>query len=76
MAKSTDWMPGPRAEILGMCAKWMAYMTEERRTAWGVPAAEYTALGNLLGAAQALFMRARDEAERTHVITVRCQAAF
>jgi hypothetical protein len=40
-----DWMPGPRAEILGMCAKWMMYMTEDRRTAWGAPAAEFTALG-------------------------------
>jgi hypothetical protein len=27
---STDWMPGARSEILAMCMKWMAYMTEER----------------------------------------------
>jgi hypothetical protein len=69
-------MPGARGEILAMCMKWMDYMTEERRTAWGAPAAEYTALGNFLGAAQTLFLVAQDEAERTHVITVRCQVAF
>jgi hypothetical protein len=38
--------------------------------------AEFTELGSLFGTAQALLRKARDEAERTHVITVECQAAF
>jgi hypothetical protein len=41
-----------------------------------VPTAEFTALGNLFGAAKTLFQRAQDESERTHVITVECQGAF
>jgi hypothetical protein len=51
-------------------------MTTEIRAAWGVPEAEFTLLGNLFGAAQALLERAQDESERTHVITVECQEAF
>jgi hypothetical protein len=71
-----DWMPTSRAEILNMCRIWIAYMTSERRTAWGVPAADFTELGTLFGAAQALLQKSQDEAERTHVITVEVQEAF
>jgi hypothetical protein len=59
-----------------MCLKWLVYMIEELRTAWGVPVAEFTALGNFFGVAKTLFQRAQDESERTHVITVECQGAF
>jgi hypothetical protein len=59
-----------------MCRNWIAYMTPERRTAWGVPAADFTELGNLFDAAEALLQKAEDEAEQTHVITVECQGAF
>jgi hypothetical protein len=45
MAKSNDWLPGARTEILAMCRNWFAYTTEERRTAWGVPAAEFEDAG-------------------------------
>jgi hypothetical protein len=76
MAKTTDWMPGRRSGILAMCQNWISYLTTERRTAWGVPVAEFTELGTLYGAAQALLRKAMDEAERTHVITVECQGAF
>jgi hypothetical protein len=30
-----------------MVMKWLVYMTEERRTLWRIPVAEYTALGGL-----------------------------
>jgi hypothetical protein len=72
----SDWMPGARTEILAMCRNWISYMTPELRTAWRVPEAEFTALGTLDTNAQALLQKAMDEAERTHVITVECQAAF
>jgi hypothetical protein len=73
---SNDWLPGPRAEILAMCHNWISYMTAERRTAWGIPQDQFTELQGLCDAADALLQKAQDEAERTHVITVECQAAF
>ncbi|MDR0597868.1 MAG: hypothetical protein LBG14_05115 [Treponema sp.] len=76
MAKSSDWMPGPRSDVLEMCRVWIGYMTPARRSAWGVPEAGFTELGSLFQAAQTLLWKAQDEAERTHVITVECQAAF
>jgi hypothetical protein len=76
MAKSNDWMPGARTEIIAMCRSWMLYMNAERRTAWGVPDAEYNALGSVSSDAESLLQQAMDEAERTHVITVKCQEAF
>ncbi|MDR2784044.1 MAG: hypothetical protein LBB48_09455 [Treponema sp.] len=73
---SNDWLPGTRVGILAMCRAWLAYMTAQIRLAWGVPDAEFTELGNLFTAAEGIFQKAQDEAERTHVITVECQAAF
>jgi hypothetical protein len=73
---SNDWLSGKRTEILAMCRNWIEYMTEDLRTAWGVPQTEFTALTTLFNAAQALLQQAMDEAERTHVITVECQEAF
>jgi hypothetical protein len=73
---STDWLPGPRAEILSMCGNWLSYMTEARRTAWGVPEAEYTELGTLYSAAESILQKAMDKAERSHLITVQCREAF
>jgi hypothetical protein len=37
-----------------MCRIWISYLTSARRTAWGVPAGEFTALGDLFGDAQEL----------------------
>ncbi|MDR1617950.1 MAG: hypothetical protein LBS06_02735 [Treponema sp.] len=76
MAIRNGWLSGPRSEILNMCRVWINYLTLERRTAWGIPAAEFTEMGTLFGAAQALLLKSRNEAERTHVITVEVQAAF
>ena len=76
MIKNTDWLPGPRAEILAMCRKWIAYLIATLRAVWGIPDAEFTELETLFQAAETLLIKAQDEAERTHVITVECQAAF
>jgi hypothetical protein len=59
-----------------MCHNWLNYMTAERRTAWGIPQDQFTELQGLYGNAESLLQKAMDEAERTHVITVECQAAF
>jgi hypothetical protein len=76
MARYPGWLPGPRTFILEMCRVWISYMDSAKRTAWGIPAAEFTALGDLYGDAQEALQKAMDEAERTHVITVVCKKAF
>jgi hypothetical protein len=76
MATSKDWLPGTRQGILDMCRVWLAYLTLERRTAWGIITDDFTALGNLFATAQALLQKAVDDAVRTHVITAEVQAAF
>jgi hypothetical protein len=76
MVKSTDWLPGSRTGVLAMCLSWILYLTEVRRTAWGIPEAEFTELGTLYSTVQTLLQKARDDAERTHVITVECREAF
>jgi hypothetical protein len=63
-------------DILEMCRVWIEYMTLARRTAWGVPQEEYNELTELYDAARELLYKVMDKAERTHVITVECQAAF
>ena len=76
MSKTTDWLPGPRTEQLEMCRTWIEHMTAARRTAWGIPQDQYNELSTLFDAAQAILRKAMDKAERTHVITVECRAAF
>jgi hypothetical protein len=71
----TDWLPGKRADQLAMCRNWLGYMTAEKRTSWGIPQDQFTELQTLFGAAATLLQKAQDEAERTHGITVECQAA-
>jgi hypothetical protein len=51
-------------------------MTVSVRTSWGIPQDQFTELEALYEAAQTLLQKSMDEAERTHVITVECQAAF
>jgi hypothetical protein len=76
---SNDWLPSNRTLVLTMCRNWIAYMTGDVRAAWGgggAAAGQFTELGGLFGNADALLRKAVDEAERTHVITVECHAAF
>ncbi|MDR2663376.1 MAG: hypothetical protein LBC31_10320 [Treponema sp.] len=51
-------------------------MTPERRTAWGIPGADFTELETLFAAAEELLRKTSDEAEGTHVITVQVRKAF
>ena len=57
-------------------AKWISFLIETLRIALGIPDAEFTELGKLFTEAETLLVKAQDQAERTHVITVECQAAF
>ena len=72
----TKWFPGSRAEQLNMCRVWIAVMTEEVRTAWGIPAARFTELNALFAAAQAALQTATTETTRTPVATAACKTAF
>jgi hypothetical protein len=47
----------------------------EVRTAWGIPADKFAALGTVYGAANTMFQKVTS-AERTATITAQCQAAF
>ena len=76
MAKSTDWYPTSRDARVAMAANWVAYLTEARRTAWGVPQEQFNALAGLQDAAAAVLRKTRDDAQRTPVVTAQCRAAF
>jgi hypothetical protein len=59
-----------------MCRAWIAYITAELRTLWGIPAEEWTALQSLFTAAEGWLEKTQDVAERTHVTSVACHEAF
>jgi hypothetical protein len=58
-----------------MCRNWIGILTADQRTAWGIPAANFNALGVAYGSALVLFQKATSS-ERTAAITAECQAAF
>jgi hypothetical protein len=59
-----------------MVSNWLTYTTPERRTAWGIPQERYDELEALRDAAAAILLKARDDTQRTPVVTVQCQGAF
>jgi hypothetical protein len=69
-------MPRPRDGILAMCRNWTGYITEARRTAWGIPQEQLTELVNRFNTAEALLRKDLDADERTRVVAARCRAAF
>jgi hypothetical protein len=58
-----------------MCHRWIGVLTADQRTAWGIPAANFTALGSAYSEAKILLEKATSS-ERTAAITAECQAAF
>jgi hypothetical protein len=71
-----DWWPKRRADKIVMCRNWISIMSPaEVRTAWGIPAAQFTELGNCFSTAQALLQKA-GSSDRTPVITEECRVAF
>jgi hypothetical protein len=76
MSTTGDWLPASRSGKLAMCRAWIAYITAELRTLWGIPAEQWTELGALFAAAEGWLQKAQDVAERTHVTSVACHEAF
>ncbi|MDR1373905.1 MAG: hypothetical protein LBJ24_02935 [Treponema sp.] len=76
MSTYTSWMPGSRDGQLAMADNWVVYLTAARRTAWGIPQDQYNELADLTDAARAILQKAKDDTQRTPVVTVQCQAAF
>jgi hypothetical protein len=58
-----------------MCHNWIGVLDADTRTAWGIPADKFTALGTAYSEAKILFDKAASS-ERTAVITAQCQTAF
>jgi hypothetical protein len=59
-----------------MARNWIGYMTAERRTAWGIPQAQFVELGTVFSDAQTALQKATDDTQRTPVVTVECNVAF
>ena len=76
MAKSTDWYPTSRDARIAMATNWVAYITAARRTSWCVPQDQFNALADLRDAAAEVLGKARDDTQRTPVVTARCRAVF
>jgi hypothetical protein len=72
----SDWLPNPRTEQLAMARNWIAKLTAEKRTAWGIPQDEFIELGTLFAAAQEALTRAQDDAQRTPVVNALCNSTF
>jgi hypothetical protein len=73
---SSDWLPHARDSQLAMASNWLTYLTADRRTAWGVPQARYNELATLHDDAAEILQKAKDDTQRTPVVTVQCQTAF
>jgi hypothetical protein len=73
MAKSNDWLPGRRDDILAMAKNWIEILDEDG-TAWNVPAAQKTALKDLILNADVALQAAK--ADRSPVTTFQCQKDF
>ena len=76
MAKYRDWLPHSWTANLAMCRVWISYLTADRRTEWGIPAAQFTELGTLFGEAQAALQKYQDDTQRTPVVKTQCIDAF
>jgi hypothetical protein len=69
-----NWLPGRREEQLAMAKNWVK-VAGLNKTAWGIPPAEISELGDLAADAADALEKAMS-ADRTQVITARCKAAF
>ncbi|MDR0635447.1 MAG: hypothetical protein LBF87_00015 [Treponema sp.] len=75
MAKTSDWLPTKRMELIVMVRNWIAILIAEIRTAWGIPQAQFTELEQIYTAADELLQKAQSN-ERSPVITEQCKEAF
>jgi hypothetical protein len=60
-----------------MARNWISIINSPQNPPdWGIPPAQITELVTLFDEAQAVFLKASNEAERTAVVTAQCNAAF
>jgi hypothetical protein len=71
----TDWIPHLREDQLILSRLWQNVITTSKASAWGIPAAEMTALKNLTTAADAALL-ANQPRVRNSVTVTQCNAAF
>jgi hypothetical protein len=71
-----DWMPASRDNQLAMADNWLVYLTAARRTAWNIPQDQYNELADLTDTARTMLQKAKDDSQRTPVVTVQCNEAF
>jgi hypothetical protein len=76
MAYKGDWLPASRSAVLAMSRDQIAYLTPERRTAWGISADKFVEYDDAATAAQEALEKVMNVPERTHVLTVQCAEAF
>jgi hypothetical protein len=74
MANNSDWLPGKRAEQLAMAKNWVT-VAGVNKTAWNIPPAEISELGDLEADAADALAQAMST-NRTQIITARCKMAF
>jgi hypothetical protein len=74
MAKSSDWLPRRRDDVLAMARKWLGILPDKAE-AWGVPQAKIQTLSSLTQTATEKLSKAKSY-ERTMGITVECNVAF
>lgn len=74
MAKTTDWFPGRRDDVLVMAWKWVSTI-QGKITDWGIPEAKSQALRKLTEDAADKLSMAKST-ERTVVSTAECKIAF
>jgi hypothetical protein len=70
-----DWLPHGREEQLNLSQLWQTVITTAKAAAWGIPAAEVTALKTLATAAETA-LAANQPATRNKVTVAQCEAAF
>ena len=71
-----DWLPRSRDGQLTMASNWTIYLTAARRTAWGIPQDRYNQFTGLYDAAKAALQKAKDDTQRTPVVTEECRETF
>jgi hypothetical protein len=74
MQSNHDWFPGKRDKMIEMATVWQNVIPAH--AAWGVPAAEITALASACDEAQNSWAEEEDPATKTPVIVEHTRAAF
>jgi len=72
--KKVPWLPNKRADQLVMANRWVQVLAG-KATAWGVPPADVTSLGNLTGEAEGA-LELINSGEDTKAVRAKCRSDF